>query len=297
MSVTELCSSCCALSRRYDQNRDSLTQNIWHVDSRRRHDMSSLNVSHLLSVAAWPAERAAYGATQIWVASGYLHHKSLGVPPQSWRHVDHPRWTLGPATCRLFGPTAPSTLDSHGHLLCPGAGVYTGDPSWALHPSSYYEFTQNPQFSFIPAAPVQNPVSTSLRFLLSQVLLFIWRRAGVCLCVFRPLATFNLSPPLSVPLTFLSPSTPLCAHCKCGTSEYGHRDAGSFIPSCKHVHNGLNIGTDWLTVTRLLVSAWFSFLSKGTKSEPVGQMKKTRLSRHPLCVCFIFVFFFLFAHS
>lgn len=185
-----------------------------------------------------------------------------------------------------FNPRQPWTSS------LPRCRSYTGDPCWALHPSSYYEFTQNPQFSFIPAAQVQNPVSTSLRFLLSQVLFFIWRGAGVCLCVFKPLATFSLfPPPPSVPLTFLSPSTPLCAHCKCGTSEYGHRNAGSFIPSCKRVHNGLNIGTDWLTVTCLFVSAWFSFLSKGTKSEPVGQMKKTRLSRHLLFVCFLFFFF------
>lgn len=58
--------------------------------------------SVIRTVAAWAAERATHDATQIGVASGYLHHKSLGVPPQSWRHVDHPRWTLGPTICWLL---------------------------------------------------------------------------------------------------------------------------------------------------------------------------------------------------
>lgn len=93
-------------------------------DSLTRWQETWLNSPCLLSVAAWPAERAAYGATQIWVASGYLHHKSLGVPPQSWRHVDHSWWTLGPAPPLLaYCSTAPSALHNQRHPLCPGASV------------------------------------------------------------------------------------------------------------------------------------------------------------------------------
>lgn len=136
--------------------------------------------SGLLSVAAWTAERTAYGATQVWVASGYLHHKSLGVPPQSWRHVDHPRWTLSPPHLLALGSTAPSTLDSHGHPLRPGARKTLATHVGRSIPPPTINLPRilsSPSF-LLPQC--RSPVSTSLRFLLSQVFFFIWRGAGVC---------------------------------------------------------------------------------------------------------------------
>lgn len=41
----------------------------------------------------------------------------------------------------------------------------------------------------------------------------------------------------------LSPSISSCAHCKCGTWEYGYHNIGSFIPFCKQVRDGLGMET------------------------------------------------------
>lgn len=201
------------------------------------------NWPYLSSVAAWPAERAAYGATQIWVASGYLHHKSLGVPPQSWRHVDHPRWTLGPATCRLLVQLLllPSTAMDIVFAQVPELHwrPMLGSPS-LLPPSVYPESSVH---SCCPSAEALYPPPSDFCFLR---FFSLFGEERECVCVsFSPRqvqCVLQLFSP-SVPLTFRSPPTPLCAHCKCGTWEYGHHNDGSFIPSCKRVHNGLDMET------------------------------------------------------
>lgn len=135
-----------------------------------------------LTVAAWPAERAAYGATQIWVASGYLHHKSLGVPPQSWRHVDHPWWTLGPATCRLFVqlPLLPSTAMDILFAQAPELRPVLGSPS--LLPAPVFPESSVLLHSCCPSAEALFPPSSDFCFL-RFFFFFIWRGVGVCLFV------------------------------------------------------------------------------------------------------------------
>lgn len=144
----------------------------------------------LLSVAAWPAERAADDATQVWVASGYLHHKSLGVPPQSWRHVDYSRWTLGPSTCQrpLQLPSPPSTLPDihfgsrcHFHWRAAGPSIRVSD----------HEFL--PTILICPSFLKPPPHI----FLLSQVFYFIlWVHPHHVQCVHPLLSTPLLpSPP------------------------------------------------------------------------------------------------------
>lgn len=233
----------CASSQRSDQNRDNLTcwqeMMTWSV-------IIKPNLSRPLSVAAWPAERAAYGATQIWVASGYLHHKSLGVPPQSWRHVDHPRWTLGPATCRLLVqlPLLPSTAMDILFAQVPDLHWRPMSGSPSLLPPSVYPESSVLLHSCCPSAEALYPPPSDFCFL--RFFLYLERSGSVFVCLLA-LATFNVFscyfPHRFLFPSFLPPSIPLCAHCKCGTWEYGRHNAGSFIPSCKRVHNGLDVET------------------------------------------------------
>lgn len=143
-----------------------------------------------------------------------------------------------------YGSTAPSTLHSHGHLLCPGARVtLVTHVGLSIPPTMSLPRILSSSF-LLPQC--SSPVSASLRFLLSQVFFFIWRGESVCVCVsFSPRhiwCVLQSSPPSpSLHLTFLSPSIPLCTHCKCGIWEYGPHNTGFFIPSCKCVHNGLDM--------------------------------------------------------
>lgn len=218
-----------------------------------------------------------------------------------------------------WSPTAelktcwPPTMDSRSHHL-PALGSTAPFYPWQPWTSS---FAQVPELHWRPTlgSPTIPPltlslprilssvsfllpqcrsrVSASLRFLLSQVFFLYLERSGSVFVCLLALATFSVfSTYFPSPSFLLPPMPPLCAHCKCGTWEYGRHNAGFFIPSCKTCSQ-----TDWtwkhrnwLTHCLRIVSAWFSFLSKGTKTEPVGQMKdKTFLSS---VVCFLFMFFF-----
>lgn len=141
--------------------------------------------------------------------------------------------------CR-FSPRQPWTSSS------PRCQTYTGDPCRALHPSSHHRFTQNPQFFFIPAAPAQKPcIRLPQISAFSGFFLYLERSGSVFVCLLA-LATFSVFsgyfPHQFLFPSFLLPPPPLlCAHCKCGTWEFGRHNAGSFIPSCKH--NGSDVET------------------------------------------------------
>lgn len=270
---------------RCNQSRDNLTQ--WQ-------ETIQLNLPCLLSVAAWPAERAAYGATQIWVASGYLHHKSLGVPPQSWRHVDHSRWTLGPASCQLMvqlpllPPTAMDILFAQVPVL--HWRPMLGSPSLLLLPWVYPASSVLLHSCCPSAAALYLPPSDFcfLRFFS----LFGEERECVC-ASFSPRhiqCVLHSLPPPSLHLTLRSPSIPLCTHCKCGIWEYGPHDTDSFIPSCKCVHNGHgNIGKDW-HAQRIL--SWyllgFLFLQRDQKQNLLVGWKTHSFPSSVVCLLYCF---------
>lgn len=135
-------------------------------------------------------------------------------------------------------------------LLCPGARVtlatHVGLPN---HPSSYLEFTQNPQFCFIPAASVQKPCVRLPQISAFSGFFSLFGEERECVCVsFSPR---DIQCVLHLfPLTFLSPSThaPPCALTV--NVEPGSTDATTLVSSFllakrvpKRIGHG-NIGTD-----------------------------------------------------
>ncbi len=145
-----------------------------------------------------------------------------------------------------LGSTAPSTLDSHGHRHCPGARLTLATHVGLSIPPPTISLTRILQFSFIPAAPAQKPcIRLPQISAFSGFFLYLERSGSVFVCLLA-LTTFSVFSSY-FPHRFLFPSfllpSLLCAHCKCGTWEYGRHNAGSFIPSCKHVHNGLDMET------------------------------------------------------
>lgn len=132
-----------------------------------------------------------------------------------------------PALCS----TAPFTLDSHGHPLRPGARITLATHVGLSIPPSTFSLPRilsSPSFLLLPQC--RRPVSSSLRFLLSQVFFFIWR--GVCLCVFKPSLhslwfIFSIGSS-SLPVSF-HPSPPPCALTV--NVEPGSTDATTLVPS------------------------------------------------------------------
>lgn len=186
-------------------------------------------------------------------------HDGLQVPP--------PAGSLFNCPPPISPPPQPWTSSS------PRCQNYTGDPCWAPHPSSHHQFTQNPQFSSIPAALVQKPCIFPPQIsAFSGFCLYLEKSGSVFVVSFQPLPHLrsDYSPPS---ITFLCPALPLWVAVNV---EPGSTDATTLVPSF-HSHNGLDVETqeltDSLSKDRLLVSAWFSFPSKGTKTDPVGQMK------------------------
>lgn len=230
----------------------------------------------LLSVAAWPAERAAYDATQIWVASGYLYHKSLGVSPQSWRHVDYSRWTLGPSTCQrlLQLPPPPSTVTDIRFFSQVSVPLMSrAGPSIRV---SDHEFTHNPHLSFILEA-----TSPHISAFSGVLLYFVSASSPPSVCS-----------PISSHVTSSLPSlTPrvLLSVWNLGARTLQHWFFHSFLELCSEL-----IGQCRKRLTlfkaHLWASVWVSFLSKGTNPAPVAQMEER--SCHLL-----FNFFFSFARS
>lgn len=137
-----------------------------------------------------------------------------------------------PALCS----TAPFTLDSHGHPLRPGARVTLVTHIGPSIPPPTITLPRILSSSFL-LPQCRSPASSSpsdfcfLRFFS----LFGEERVCVSLCPRH----FHCVLRLSSPHRFLLPSSPPCAHCKCGTWEF--RYAGSFIPSRKH--NGSDVET------------------------------------------------------
>lgn len=131
-----------------------------------------------------------------------------------------------------LGSTAPSTLDSHGHPLRPGARVTLATRvglSIPPPPTSLPIILSSPSF-LLPQS--RSPVSASLRFLLSQVFFFIWRGAGVCFVCLLALATFSVCSPVFFPHWFFLPYSLLPRPCALTVNvEPGSMDATTLVPS------------------------------------------------------------------
>lgn len=127
----------------------------------------------------------------------------------------------------------PSPFDSHGHPLRPGARITLATHVGHSIPLPAVTF---PQLLVVlhSCCPWPSSDSCFLRFFFfkseSIVVLLAHSNIRCVLPLFFP----------SVLLTFLFF---FHSHCKCGTWEYGHHSTGSFIPSCRCAHRGLDVVT------------------------------------------------------
>lgn len=238
------------------------------------------------------------GKSGLWCDAS-LSCLRISTPQKPWSPTAELKTCWPPTTdsrsrhLPALGSTAPSTLDSHGHPLRPGARV-TLATRVGLHPSSHHKFTQNPQFSFIPAAPVQKPcVRLPQISAFSGFFLYLETSGSVFVCLLA-LATFSVFSSY-FPHQFLLPSFLFPHPCALTVNvEPGSTDATTLVPSFLLANVFTMDRTwkhrNWLTRSLRIVS-WsllgFLFCQREQKQNPLVRWK-TRLSRHLLCVFFTF---------
>lgn len=190
-----------------------------------------------------------------------------------------------------LGSTAPSTLDSHGHPLCPGARITLATHVGLSIPPSVYPESSVLLHSCCPSAEALYPPPSDFCFLR---FFSLFGEERECVCVSFSSRQIQCVLQLFSPIS--SSYLPFSFHPPCALTvnvEPGSTDATMLVPSFLLANVFTMDWTwkhrNWLTHCLRIVS-WsllgFLFCQREQNTEPVGQMKdKTFLSS---VVCFLY---------